>query len=198
MVIKSQESEFDSEFESEHFSQTNLDDTIGTLGGITRRNFMKFCVGIAATLGLPASMGVRIAEAASSPQRPSVIWLSAQECTGCTESLLRSHHPTLEQLILNSISLDYHETLCAGAGHQAEAHRQASMEQNKGKYILVVDGSIPVKDGGIYCKVAGRPIIEHLHEAAEGAAAIIAIGSCASWGWRSIHRTEPYGCDACP
>lgn len=168
--------------ESDFISETNLDGTIDTLGGITRRDFIKFCVTMATTLGLPASMGMRIAEAASSPQRPSVIWLSAQECTGCTESLLRSYHPTLEQLILNSISLDYHETLCAGAGFQAEAHKHASMELNKGKYILVVDGSIPTKDGGIYCKVADRPIIDHLHEAAEGAAAIIAIGSCASWG----------------
>jgi hydrogenase small subunit len=56
------------------------------------------------------------------------------------------------------------------------------MEQNYGKYLLVVDGSIPTKDGGIYCKVANKTILEHLHEAAAGAAAIIAIGSCAAWG----------------
>ena len=86
---------------------------------------------------------------------------------------MRSIHPTIDQLILDAISLDYHETLNAGAGHQAEAYKHHSMEQNKGKYILVVDGSIPVKDGGIYCKVAGRTILDHLLEAAEGAAAII-------------------------
>ncbi len=195
MVIKTQKkSDFDSE--SDFISATNLDGTVDTLGGISRRDFMKFCVTMAATLGLPASMGMRIAEAASSPQRPPVIWLSAQECTGCTESLLRTLHPTLEQLILNSISLDYHEALCAGAGYQAEAHKHASMEQNKGKYILVVDGSIPIKDGGIYCKVAGRPIIEHLYEAAEGAAAIIAIGSCASWGGIPSIGPNPTGATA--
>jgi hypothetical protein len=60
----------------------------------------------------------------SSAKRPSVIWLHFQECTGCSESLLRAEHPTLEKLILDVISLDYHETLMAAAGHQAEAARK--------------------------------------------------------------------------
>ena len=64
--------------ESDFISETNLDGAIDNLGGITRRSFMKFCVAMAATLGLPASMGWRIAEAATNPQRPPVIWLSAQ------------------------------------------------------------------------------------------------------------------------
>ncbi len=174
-------------------SDTHLDGFVGSLGGISRREFVKFCAGVAATMGLPAGMAWRIAEAASNPARPPVIWLSAQECTGCTESLLRSTHPTLEQLILDAISLDYHETLCAGAGHQAEAHRQKSMAENKGKYVLVVDGSIPTKDGGIYCKVADRTILDHLLEAAEGAAAIIAIGSCAAWGGIPSSGPNPTG-----
>lgn len=174
-------------------SYAGLDSYEGGLGGVTRREFLKFCTGIAATMGLPVGMGMRIAEAAASPQRPPVIWLSAQECTGCTESLLRSTHPTLDQLILDAISLDYHETLCAGAGHQAEAAKKASMEANKGKYVLVVDGSIPTKDGGIYCKIAGRTVLEHLHETAEHAAAIIAIGSCASWGGIPSSGPNPTG-----
>lgn len=173
--------------------EVHLDNFIGSLGGVNRREFLKFCTGVAVTIGLPAGMGWRIAEAASNPQRPPVIWLSAQECTGCTESLLRSTHPTLETLILEAISLDYHETLSAGAGHQAEAYKQQSMKQNKGKYVLVVDGSIPLKDGGIYCKVANRPIIDHLREAAAGAAAVIAIGSCASWGGIPSSGPNPTG-----
>jgi NiFe hydrogenase small subunit HydA len=127
----------------------------GALGGLTRREFLTYCTGIAATLGLSSMMGLRIAEAATAPQRPPVIWLSAQECTGCTESLLRAYHPTLETLILDMISLDYHEALCAGAGHQAEAFKVEINEGELGQSILVVDGSIPTKDGGVYCMVAG-------------------------------------------
>jgi len=167
----------------------NLDGYEGALGGLTRREFLKYCTGIAATLGLSSFMGLRIAQAATAPQRPPVIWLSAQECTGCTESLLRAYHPTLETLILDMISLDYHEALCSGAGHQAEAYKAKSMKENWGKYVLVVDGSIPTKDGGVYCMVAGKPILQAVQEAAEGAAAIISIGSCASWG--GIPSSDP-------
>ncbi|TCS36745.1 hydrogenase 2 small subunit [Reinekea marinisedimentorum] len=151
--------------------------------GVTRRTFMKFCAGLAATMGIShASAAQTVADALTKKTRPPVIWIGAQECTGCTESLLRSTHPTIENLILDMISLEYHEVLSAAAGHQVEANKHRAIEQYHGQYVLVVDGSIPVKDGGIYCMVAGKPIIDHIKEAAEGAAAIIAIGSCSSWG----------------
>ena len=160
-----------------------------TIGGMNRREFMQFCAGIAATMGLSQAAGLRMAEAATTQARPPVIWLHGQECTGCTESLLRAEHPTLETLILDLISLEYHETLSVGAGHQAEAHKQKIMQENKGKYILVTEGGTPTKDNGIYCKVGGRTHVEQVREAAEGAAAIIAIGSCASWG--GIQSADP-------
>jgi hydrogenase small subunit len=171
-----------------------LDGYHGALGGLNRRDFLKFCTGVAATLGLSPALGIRIANAATSPMRPPVIWLSAQECTGCTESLLRAHHPTLETLILDMISLDYHETLSVGAGEQAEAFRDQSVKRHWGKFILVVDGSIPTRDGGVYCMVAGEPILKTVRETAEGAAAIIGIGSCAAWG--GIPSADPNPTDA--
>ncbi len=174
----------------------DLDSYEGSLGWVTRREFLKFCTGIAATLGLAPAMGVRIAEAATSSKRPPVIWISAQECTGCTETLLRAYHPTLETLILDQISLDYHETLCAGAGHQAEDFREASVKENWGKFLLVVDGSIPTKDGGIYCQIAGKTVLETVVRLSEGAAAIVAMGSCASWG--GIPASLPNPTDATP
>ncbi len=163
------------------------------LGGVSRRDFLKFCTVMAASIGLPLGMGAKIAEAVTSAKRPPVLWLSAQECTGCTESLLRTNHPTLEKLILELISLDYHETLNAGAGHQAEAARIKSMKENKGKYILVVDGSIPVKDDGIYCKVGGKTALALLEEMGPQAAAVVAIGSCASWGGVPAADPNPTG-----
>jgi len=178
------------------YAAQDLDSTTGGLGGLTRRELLQYCVGIAATMGLSSSVGIRMAEAAASATRPPVIWLHGQECTGCTESLLRAQHPTIEALILDTISLDYHETLCAGAGHQAEAHKRAVMEQYAGKYVLVTEGATPTKDGGIYCKVAGRPYIEQVREAAEGAAAIIAIGSCAAWGGIQSADPNPTGARA--
>lgn len=150
--------------------------------GVSRREFMQFCAATAATLGLGAGAESAIAKAVEKAKRPSVIWLHFQECTGCSESLLRAEHPTLEKLILDVISLDYHETLMAAAGYQAEAARKAAMEANKGKYILVVEGAIPTKANGIYCKIGGHTAIDLVKECAANAAAVIAIGSCASWG----------------
>ena len=179
----------DSTIDFDAYSATELDSYEGGLGGLTRREFLSYCAGIAATMGLSSAAGMRIAEAATAGQRPPVIWLHGQECTGCTESLLRSYHPTLESLIMDTISLDYHETLCVGAGHQAEAYKRKIMEENHGKYVLVTEGATPTKDGGIYCKVGNKTHMEHVREAAEGAAAIIAIGSCASWG--GIQSADP-------
>jgi hydrogenase small subunit len=160
---------------------------------MSRREFLQFCAALAASLGLPQGADAAIAEAVATKKRPSVIWLHFQECTGCTESLLRAEHPTLEKLILDVISLDYHETLFAAAGHQIEAARKTAMTENKGKYILVVEGAIPTKDGGIYCKIGGKTAIELLKECAADAGAVIAIGSCASWGGMPSTDPNPTG-----
>ena len=71
---------------------------------------------------------------------------------------------------------------------------KAAMEKNKGKYLLVVEGAIPMKDGGIYCKIGGQTSLELTREAAAGAAAVIAIGSCASWGGMPSTPPNPTGC----
>jgi len=161
--------------------------------GVSRREFMKLCAALAASMGLSSNAAAAIAEAVSSPQRPPVIWIGAQECTGCTESLLRATHPTLENLLLETISLEYHEVLSAAFGHQVEENKRHALERYKGQYVLVVDGSIPMKDGGIYCMVAGEPIVNHIRHAAENAAAVIAIGSCAAWGGVAAAGVNPTG-----
>jgi hydrogenase small subunit len=162
-------------------------------GMVSRRDFLKFCTLAAASMGLPLGMGAQIAEAVANLKRPPVIWLSGQECTGCSEGLLRSTHPTVETLILDLISLDYHETLSVPAGHQAEKARAKSIAENKGKFILVTEGAIPLKDGGIYCQIAGRPVLDILRETAPQAMAVIAFGSCSSWGGIPSASPNPTG-----
>jgi hydrogenase small subunit len=161
--------------------------TIPTLGeilqsqGVSRRGFMKYCAATASLLALPPAMVPRIARALEQARRPSVIWLSFQECTGCTESLTRSSSPTLEGLIFDSISLDYHHTLQAASGDAAEAARHAAMQENMGNYLVLVDGSIPMGNPG-YSTIAGISNYDMLMETVEGAAAVVAIGSCAAFG----------------
>ena len=167
--------------------------------GVDRRTFIKqVCLGAAAAVGLPALSGYKMAEAAGEGLKPSVIWLHFQECTGCTESLLRTSHPALAKLILDMISLDYHETLFAAAGHQIESALKSAMEAGKGKYICVVEGAIPTKDDGIYCKIAGRTAVDMLTEVAEQAGAIVAIGSCAAFGGIPAADPNPTGAKGAP
>ena len=74
--------------------------------GMSRRDYLQFCATLAATMGLAKGADAAVAKAIETAKRPSVIWLHFQECTGCSESLLRAEHPTLEKLILDVISLD--------------------------------------------------------------------------------------------
>ncbi len=156
---------------------------------LNRRGFLKGCTMVAAALGISEAMIPKLLEAATSAQRPPVIWLHFQECTGCTESLLRASHPDIGRLILDIISLDYHETVMAAAGHQAEKSLHDTLDKYAGKFLCVVEGAIPTKDKGIYCKIAGRTAVDILAEVAPKAAAIIAIGACATYG--GIQAAEP-------
>lgn len=164
--------------------------------GMPRREFLQVCGGLAAAMGLSLAAAPVVAQALAAARRPSVIWLHFQECTGCTESLLRAEHPTIEKLILDVISLDYHETLMAAAGRQAEDARRAAMAANKGAYVLVVEGAIPTGADGAYCKIGGQTAIELVKECAADAAAVIAIGSCASWGGMPSTAPNPTGASA--
>lgn len=166
--------------------------------GIDRRRFLEFCTQlmIAAPYGLSITDKATAQEVASEigkSRRPSVIWLHFQDCTGCTETLLRTSRPDLVDVIMNVISLDYHETLMAGSGHQAEAALESAIKDNRGHFILVVEGSIPTKDQGVYMKIAGRPAVQMLKDIGEDAAAIVAIGSCAAWGGIPSTNENPTG-----
>ncbi|MBL8492263.1 MAG: hydrogenase small subunit [Rhodocyclaceae bacterium] len=156
--------------------------------GVSRRAFLQFCTATTAMLGLPLEKAHAVAEAIAKARRQSVIWLSFQECTGCTESITRSHSPSLENLIFDLISLDYHHTLQAASAEAAEAAREAAMKDNAGKFLLVVDGSIPLANPG-YSTIAGISNLQMLQETAKEAAAVIAVGTCAAYG--GLPKADP-------
>ena len=148
---------------------------------------------MASLLALPSSAIPALSEKLRQATRPSVIWLSFQECTGCTESLTRSHAPTIEELMFDYISLDYHHTFQAASGEAAEAARSEAMKNFFGKYLLIVDGSIPVGSNGVFSTIAGRTNLDILEECTVGAAAVIAIGSCAAFGGLPGANPNPTG-----
>ncbi len=163
------------------------------LGGLSRRDFLKVCTIATATMGLPVEMVEKVAAAVESTERPPVVWLHFMECTGCTESLLRSSHPPLARLILELISLEYHETLMAGAGAQAEEALKAALKKYEGRYLCVVEGAVSTRDGGVYCQIGGRTALEIMQEVGEKAGAVIAIGTCAAFGGVQAAAPNPTG-----
>jgi quinone-reactive Ni/Fe-hydrogenase small subunit len=164
-------------------------------GGFSRRDFMKWAGAMTAMLSLPASFTPLVAEAVKVADRLPVVWLHMAECTGCSESLLRSASPTIDSLIFDYISLEYHETLMAAAGWQAEQNLENAIEKYKGRYILMVEGGVPLGNAGSFLTIGGhgKKGRDIAADAAKDAAAIFAIGTCSSFGGVQAAAPNPTG-----
>lgn len=175
-------------------SRTSIEEILES-EGFTRRDFMKWAGAATAMLMLPASFTPLIAEAAEVMNRVPVIWLELQDCAGNSEALLRSDGPTIDELVLDVLSLEFHETIMAAAGHQAEAQLEEAMETFHGKYLCFVEGSIPLDMNGQYGTIGpkGETFLEHLERVASGAAAVVAVGSCATFGGVPAASPNPTG-----
>ncbi|HMA53567.1 MAG TPA: hydrogenase small subunit [Acidobacteriota bacterium] len=161
--------------------------------GYSRRDFLKFCGVISAALGLEASQARALVQAMDTKPRPPILWYHFQECTCCSESFIKSTHPIVADVLLDRISLDYSQTLQAAAGEQAEAAAAETIKKYPGQYILAAEGSIPMKDGGVYCTIGGKTALAALREAAEHAMAVVSWGSCASNGCVQAASPNPTG-----
>jgi [NiFe] hydrogenase small subunit len=149
---------------------------------------------LTAAMGLSASYVPQVAEVFAAPrQRPPVIWLHFAECTGCSEAMLRTIYPYADELVLEILSVEYHETIMAAAGHQAEDQLKAALKKHAGKFICVVEGAVGTKFNGGYGKVGGRSFLEIAKEVVPQAAATIAIGTCATWGGIQAAKPNPGG-----
>ncbi len=161
--------------------------------GVSRRQFVQFCAGVATYFALPKSAAAEMVAAVEKTLKPSLVWLEFQDCCGNSESLLRASRPTVAEIILDAISLDYHETIMAAAGAQAEGALQQTMKDKKDGYLVVIEGSIPTGENGAYCTIGGRSALDIAREACEHAAAVIAVGTCAAYGGIPAAAPNPTG-----
>jgi hydrogenase small subunit len=157
---------------------------------VNRRDFLKFCSVMAATLALPMRYTTHIARALSSATRPPVVWLEFQDCTGDTESFIKAAQrpdpieagmtdPGLADLLLDVLSVEYHETLMAPAGSRSEKSLMDVLQNYPNQYICVVEGAIPTANQGVYCTIRGRTALSIAQNVLPAARAVIAVGSCA-------------------
>lgn len=150
--------------------------------GVSRRDFLKFCSLTAVALGLGEFGPAQIAYAMETKPRVPVVWMQGLACSCCTESFIRSAHPLASDIILSLIALDYQPTLQAACGEQATEIFEDIIENQKGNYILAVEGNPPLGADGMFCIDNGKPWYDKLLHAAAGSKAIVAWGNCASWG----------------
>ena len=164
--------------------------------GLTRRDFMKWASAACAALMLPPTFTPLVVRAAELMNRVPVIWIELQDCAGNSEAILRSDSPTIDELILETISLEFNETLMVAAGHQAEEHLDEAMKTFKGKYLCVVEGAIPRGMNGLYGTMGAKAetYIDHLTRVAKDSAAIVAVGTCATFG--GVPAASPNPTDA--
>lgn len=132
-----------------------------------------------------------------------VIWLQGAGCTGCSVSLLNAASPSIKNLLIDEVipgkhvSLRFHPTVMAGAGVQAIQAMEET--QKKGGYILVVEGAIPTAGDGAFGSLGekgGKPIsiLSRLESLAQNALAVIALGTCASFGGIPSANPNPAQC----
>lgn len=164
--------------------------------GVTRRDFLKWTSAMTAALMLPPLFKPMVARAAENFSRLPVVWLHFAECTGCSESFLRASYPNVDDILLDTISLEYHETLMAAAGYQAEANLEKALKDFPGKFVCVIEGAIPMGLDGKYLTLGpkGKTALELGREVTSKAAATICIGSCSCFG--NIQAAKPNPTDA--
>ncbi len=159
--------------------------------GVSRREFLQFCTVMAGVLALPVGKVSRIANALQAAPRTPVIWLEFQDCTGCTASFLRASRPTAAEIVLDVLSVNYHETIMAPAGQYAD--KSLADTAAAGGHLVVVEGAIPTRDNGLYCCIGGRTAEDILAEATRNAVAVLAVGSCAAFGGLPAANPNPTG-----
>jgi hydrogenase small subunit len=153
-------------------------------------------------LGLPLTVAGKLEKALADDtvQLPKVIWLNGANCTGCTVSLANRFSDgevkDVADLLLNYIDLVFHPNLMAAAGDLAVEQLEAAAG---GDYILAVDGGIPTAFDGHTCLLwtdsSGHEVtaMEAVNKLAPNAAAILSIGTCASFGGIPAGNPNPTG-----
>lgn len=172
---------------------------------ISRREFVQLCAASAAALGLSQVYLPQIAEAleeVTSGKAP-VIWLQGGSCTGCSISLLNSAHPSIKEVLVDIISLEYHPNVMAGWGDPAIEHMFKIAEKFKGKFFLAVEGAVPIGADGMYCTVGERNVdgkhvpitfMDLVKDLGSKAAAVLSIGTCAAYGGVAAAAPNPTEC----
>jgi hydrogenase small subunit len=137
-----------------------------------------------------------------------VIWIQGQNCTGCSVSVVNSDHFNPRNLGHANLSLLYQPNIMASSGEQAIEIIEEVENELPGKYLVVLEGSIPTGEGEMFCtfgltdptkELMGRTVpgdrsaFNWLVELIPKAEAVLAVGNCASFGGIPMTEAEVTG-----
>jgi hydrogenase small subunit len=157
---------------------------------ISRKKFLQVSAGSIAGVALSSLWLPKLLSAANAKNgkgRLPIIWFQSQACSGCAVSFLDSAYPSVDDVLIEVISLEFNPVVMGATGDLAMGVIDRMMVEEKGKYIFVVEGSIPTEADGAYCTVGekeGNPVtaLDWVKNIAANSMAVVAVGSCASWG----------------
>jgi hydrogenase small subunit len=132
------------------------------------------------------------------------VWIQAGTCTGCSVSVLNSVSPTIKNVLIDEVipgkhlNLKFQATVMAGEGDAVIHVLEDTAKTNKNGYVLVVEGAIPTKDDGAYGSLGEKndkpvPMAERVEALARDALAIVALGTCATFGGIAAGKPNPGG-----
>jgi hydrogenase small subunit len=166
----------------------------------SRRDFIKLCGASAAGVGLSQLALPPIVQALekAAAGNPPVVWIMGQGCTGCSVSILNTVHPSIAEVLTKIVSMKFHETVMAAAGELAIEAMENAAKEYAGKFYLVVEGAIPIKESGMYSQIGTykgetRTILSELVHLGGKAAAVAAVGACAAYGGIPAAKPNPTG-----
>ncbi len=158
---------------------------------ITRRDFLKAAAAASLAGRLTPAALAALGRTLRGEGHPRVIWLQGAGCDGCAVSFLNSvHYATVDDLLVNTLDVEFQSNLMAAAGDLAVSAAQAAAAQPG--YILIIEGAIPTGSAGRYCMAWSNTTMEAAVQAtAPNAAFILAVGACAAYGGVTAGAPNP-------
>ncbi|MCW8953324.1 MAG: hydrogenase small subunit [Sulfurimonas sp.] len=177
-----------------NLSADNLESAMESLN-IAKKEVNSWVSMVTANMKLHPNFEDLVEKGVKTLNKVPIIWLELADCSGNSEAFIKSTNPAIEDLIFDYISLDYHELLMSASGDQSETVLEDIITNQKGEYVLIVEGAVPLAMDGKYLRIGpkGETGIELLRKCAKDAALVLAVGSCAFDGGVVAAAPNPTG-----
>jgi hydrogenase small subunit len=141
------------------------------------------------------------------PEVLSLVWIGGASCDSCTMAMLGATEPGIEDLLLGRVPdappiTLLHPALALESGDAYRAQLNRATAGQLTPFILILEGSVldeSLAGSGSFSRIGvdvdGRPltIAAWIDRLASQAEAVIAIGSCATWGGIPAASGSPTG-----